>query len=139
MSEVFRKGRDMQDIKKRLFSDFAAKERGGYFEIEFPVVINTSGTLVALRIEQREDSYFITHPEDIFSDRGNDNLEFYFNLFMKHYKGYTYGVELSDGVLTKVCENNYNVAVALSDFIRFMIIFDDFFIDNEVIGNEESF
>jgi hypothetical protein len=129
----------MQDIKKRLLTDFAAKERDGYFEIEFPIVINTSGTLVALRIEQLEDKYIITHPEDIFSDRGNDDLEFYFSLFMKHYKGYTYGVELVDGTLTKVCKNDYNVAVALSDFIRFIIIFDDFFTENNVIGREEEF
>ena len=129
----------MQDIRKRLFDDFSAKEIDGCFEIEYPVIINTSGTLVSLRIEQLEDRYIITHPEDIFSDRGNDGLEFYFNAFTKHYNGYTYDVELNGGVLTKVCENDYNVAVAISDFIRFMIIFDDFFINNSVIGHEEDF
>lgn len=129
----------MQDIKKRLFTDFAAKERDGYFEIEFPVVINTSGTLVSLRIEQREDKYIITHPDDIFSDRGNADLEFYYRIFKKWNKDCFYPVELVDGALTMVCPNDYNVAVTISDFIRFMISFDDFLINNNVIGNEEKF
>ncbi len=129
----------MQDIMKRLSRDFTAIKVDGAIEITFPVVINTCGGLVTLRIEEHEDSYTITHPEDIFSDRGNDTLEFYYGLFKKHNKQYHYDVELKGGVLTKECPGDYNVAVALSDFIRFMIMFDDFFIDNEVIGNEESF
>ena len=129
----------MQDIKKRLFEDFAAKERDGYFEIEFPIVINTSGTLIALRIEQLEDKYIITHPEDIFSDRGNDTLDFYYRIFKKRNEDCYFAVEPVDGVLTMECPNDYNVAVTISDFIKFMIRFDDFFINNNVIGNEESF
>ena len=129
----------MQDIKKRLFEDFSPKEHSGYFEIEFPVVINTSGTLVSLRIEQREDKYIITHPEDIFADRGNDTLEYYYNIYKKWNKDSYYNVKPEGGVLTMECENNINVAVAFSDFIRFMISFDDFLINNGVIGNEENF
>ncbi len=129
----------MQDIMNRLSKDFTPTQKDEYIEIPFPVVINTSFTLVTLRIYQREDGYTITHPEDIFSEMGNDTLEFYFNLFKKHNEDCFYGVELKDGVLTKECENNYNVAVALSDFIRFMIYFDDFFTNNGVIGNEENF
>ena len=129
----------MQDIKKRLFTDFAAREQDGYFEIEFPIVINTSSTLIALRIEQLEDKYIITHPEDIFSDRGNDDLDFYYRIFKKWNKDCFYDVKLKDGVLTKECKNDYNVTAAISDFIRFMIYFDDFFTNNGVIGNEESF
>ena len=129
----------MQDIKKRLFEDFAAKERDGYFEIEFPIVINTSGTLIALRIEQLEDKYIITHPEDIFSDRGNDTLDFYYRIFKKRNEDCYFAVEPVDGVLTMECPNDYNVAVTISDFIKFIIRFDDFIINNNVIGNEESF
>ena len=129
----------MQDIKKRLFEDIAAKERDGYFEIEFPIVINTSGTLIALRIEQLEDKYIITHPEDIFSERGNDTLDFYYRIFKKRNEDCYFAVEPVDGVLTMECPNDYNVAVTISDFIKFMIRFDDFIINNNVIGNEESF
>lgn len=129
----------MQDIINRLSKDFTPVQKNEYIEIPFPVVINTSFDLVTLRIYQREDGYTITHPEDIFSEMGNDTLEFYFNLFKKHNEDCFYGVELKDGVLTKECENDYNVAVALSDFIRFMIYFDDFFTNNGVIGNEKSF
>lgn len=129
----------MQDIMNRLSKDFTPVQKNEYIEIPFPVVINTSFDLVTLRIYQREDGYTITHPEDIFSEMGNDTLEFYFNLFKKHNEDCFYGVELKDGVLTKECENDYNVAVALSDFIRFMIYFDDFFTNNGVIGNEENF
>ena len=129
----------MQDIKKRLFEDFAAKERDGYFEIEFPIVINTSGTLIALRIEQLEDKYIITHPEDIFSERGNDTLDFYYRIFKKRNEDCYFAVEPIDGVLTMECPNDYNVAVTISDFIKFMICFDDFIINNNVIGNEENF
>ena len=129
----------MQDIKKRLFEDFSPKERDGYFEIEFPVAISTSGTLVSLRIEQHEDKYIITHPDDIFSDIGNDTLEFYYDIFKKWNKDCYFAVELVDGILTMECPDNYNVAVTISDFIRFMIAFDDFIINNNVIGNEEKF
>lgn len=129
----------MQDIKKRLLEDFSPKERDGYFEIEFPIVINTSGTLVSLRIEQKEDKYVITHPEDIFSDIGNDTLEFYYGIYKRRNKDPYFDVAPIGGVLTMECENNVNVAVAISDFIRFMISFDDFLINNSVIGREEDF
>ena len=113
----------MQDIKKRLLEDFHAVERDGAVEIELPVVINTADTLVALRIEQRADDYIITHPDDIFSDRGNDTLEFYYGIFRKHVPECYYDVKIVDGVLTMQCKNNYNVAVAISDFIKFMIMY----------------
>ena len=129
----------MQDIIKRLSTDFAATQKEGYIEVPLPVVINTSFDLVTLRIYQQENGYVITHPEDIFSEMGNATLEFYFNLFKKHNNNCYYGVELKNGILTKECKNNYNIAVAISDFIRFMIYFDDFFTNNGVIGNEESF
>lgn len=129
----------MQDIKKRLLEDFHAVERDGAVEIELPVVINTADTLVALRIEQRADDYIITHPDDIFSDRGNDTLEFYYGIFRKHVPECYYDVKIVDGVLTMQCKNNYNVAVAISDFIKFMIMFDDFIVNNNVIGREEDF
>ncbi len=129
----------MQNIKKRLFEDFCAKEQDGYFEIEFPIVINTSGTLIFLRIDQHEDHYVITHPDNIFDDCGNGSLDFYFDIYKKHSEGQLYGVDISDGVLTKVCHDEYNVAVAISDFLKFMITFDDFFTKNGIIGREEEF
>ena len=129
----------MQDIKKRLLEDFHAVERNGAVEIELPVVINTADILVALRIEQRADDYIITHPDDIFSDRGNDTLEFYYGIFRKHVPECYYDVKIVDGVLTMQCKNNYNVMVAISDFIKFMIMFDDFIVNNNVIGREEDF
>lgn len=129
----------MQDIMNRLSRDFVPMEKNEYIEVPLPIAINTSFTLVTLRIYQREDGYTITHPEDIFSEMGNATLEFYFDLFKKHNKDCFYGVELKNGILTKECKNNYNIAVAISDFIRFMIYFDDFFTNNGVIGNEESF
>ena len=129
----------MQDIKKRLLEDFHAVERNGAVEIELPVVINTADILVSLRIEQRADDYIITHPDDIFSDRGNDTLEFYYGIFRKHVPECYYDVKIVDGVLTMQCKNNYNVAVAISDFIKFMIMFDDFIVNNNVIGREEDF
>lgn len=129
----------MQDIKKRLIEDFRAVERDGFIEIEFPIVINTCGTLIFLRIEQREEDYIITHPEDIFSDRGNDTLGFYYSIFKKHLADCYYDVKLVDGVLTMQCKNDFNVAVAISDFIRFMIMFDDFIVNRCVIGREEDF
>ena len=85
------------------------------------------------------DEWVITHPDDIFSDRGNADLEFYYRIFKKWNKDCYYPVELVDGALTMVCPNNYNVAVTISDFIRFMVYFDDFLINNNVIGNEEIF
>ncbi len=129
----------MQDIKKRLLEDFHAVERDEAMEIELPVVINTADILVALRIEQRADDYIITHPDDIFSDRGNDTMEFYYGIFRKHVPECYYDVKIVDGVLTMQCKNNYNVAVAISDFIKFMIMFDDFIVNNNVIGREEDF
>lgn len=129
----------MQDIKKRLFEDFSAVERDGCIEIEFPVVMNTAGTLVSLQIEQREEDYIIIHPENIFSDRGNDTLEFYYGIFKRHVPECYYDVKLIDGVLTMHCKNDFNVAVAINDFLRFMIMFDDFIVNNNVIGREEDF
>lgn len=64
----------MQDIIKRLSTNFAATQKEGYIEVPLPVVINTSFDLVTLRIYQQEDGYTITHPADIFAEMGNGTL-----------------------------------------------------------------
>lgn len=129
----------MQNIFKRLQKDFSPKLAKHYIQIKIPVITFTNGGYLDLRIKQKEDSYTIYCPTNMFleANAGGDQ-EYYFNLYNKNAKNY-YDVKIKKGRIYKDYPIEFNVAVAINEFIRFFIAFDDFIINNDVIGHEEAF
>jgi len=130
----------MQDIFKRLSTEFSAKQMKNYIKLNLPLVTWTNGGLLELRIKLKEDGYDIYCPVNLFEEKNaGGEQEYYFNIFEKNDKNYHFDIKIKDGKIYKDYPSNYNIAVAINEFIRFYVKLDDFIINNEVIGNEENF
>ena len=124
----------MLDIVER-FKEFAPKQMDGYFELTIPLVIQTCGGLLTLRVTSKEDTYVISYDENLFYEHNRD-ARYYFDLFNEYDDDYHYGVELKNEVFCKEYQDDFNVVVAIDEFIRFFALFDDFLINNAILGNE---
>ena len=119
--------------------DHAPIQKQDCVEIEFPIAFFAShGSLLRFSIAPKEGGYVVACLDDLFSE-SNGSQERYFNIFMKHDKHYHYDMQIVNDVIYKEYPENHSVTMALNDFIRFFIMFDDFIIDNDVIGHEEDF
>jgi len=127
----------MQNILERLKS-FSPKQNNNHISITIPLVIVIDGGLLDLIIEQIDNGYKIYSPRDFFSE-ANGSQEFYYNIFENKDKSYHYEMKIQDNIIYKEFSNEYNIVVALSEVIRFFVLFDDFIINNGVVGNEEDF
>lgn len=117
--------------------EFSPTVKDGYVEITLPVVIWLCGTLLTVRIAPTDDGFTIACAENLFYD-ANDSQEFYFDLFMKWDKNYHFAMQKDGDVIYKAYPQG-NLNVAINEFIRFFILFDDFILQNGVIGHEEKF
>ncbi len=129
----------MQNIFKRLQKEFTPKLARNYIQLNIPVITFTNGGYLELRIKQKKDSYTIYCPTNLFleANAGGDQ-EYYFNLYNKNEKN-IYNVKIKKGKIYKDYQNDFNVVIAVNEFIRFYVAFDDFIINNDVIGHEEAF
>lgn len=125
---------------KRLKKEFSVREYKRYTQITIPLVINTSGTLLVLRIKEREDGYTIYCPTNIFLEaNAQGNQTYYFNIFEKYDKNYHYDIKIKKGKIYKDYLEDRSIITAIDEFIRFYIMLDDFIINNSVIGAENKF
>lgn len=130
----------MENMFKRLSSEFCVKQMKNYIQLRIPLVINTSGTLLDLKIKQKENGYIVYCPQNMFLEANNQgNQEYYFKIFEKYDSNYHYDIKIKNGKIYKNYDKEFNIIVAINEFIRFYIMFDDFMIKNNVIGNEKKF
>lgn len=130
----------MKDMFKRLSAEFSAKQMKNYIQIRIPLVVWTSGTLLELRIKQIEDGYRVYSPTNIFLEaNAQGDQEYYFNIFENNDKNYHYDIKIKNSKIYKDYSSDFNVNVALNEFVRFYVMLDDFIINNDVIGHEEDF
>lgn len=130
----------MQDIFKRLSTEFSAKQMKNYIKISMPLVTWIDGGLLELRIKLTENGYTIYCPTNLFLEKNaGGNQKYYFTIFEKCDENYHYDIKIRNGKIYKDYESNYNIAVAINEFIRFYVMFDDFIMKNNVIGHEEYF
>ena len=132
----------MQEIFKRLSTEFSAKKlKNNIIKLNLPLVTWTDGGLLELRIKLKEDGdYTIYCPTNLFIEKNAGGSQtYYFKLFEKNDKNYHFDIKIKNGKIYKDYKYNYNVAVAINEFIRFFVMLDDFIIKNGVIGHEEDF
>ena len=126
------------DMLKAL-EQIEVKDENGYTELTLPVVLNVACTLLTLRIENTSSGYTVLSPLDMFSE-ANGTQERYFSIYEKCDGGYHYEMRLNaEGLVYKEYPEDYNPVCAVDEFVRFFVAFDDFIIQNDVIGNEERF
>ena len=132
----------MQEIFKRLSTEFCAKQlKNNIIKLTLPLVTWTDGGLLELRIKLKEDGdYTIYSPTNLFVEKNAGGSQtYYFKLFEKNDKNYHFDMKIKNGKIYKDYASNYNIAVAINEFIRFYVMLDDFIINNSVIGHEEDF
>ena len=130
----------MQNILKRLSTEFVAKQVDDCIELTIPLITHTNGGLLELKIKPTNDGYTLCYTDNMFveANAGGDQ-EYYFNIFKKHDKNCHFDIKIKNGLICKDYSADFNVAVAINEFIRFFVTFDDFIINNNVIGNETDF
>ena len=128
----------MQNILKRLKTEFSAKQKNGYILVSFPIVINIDNGLLDLRVKPNEKGYTIDCPRDFFVD-ANARLEYYYNVFEKYDKNYHFNIKIKKGKISKDYSQETNIVNSINEFVRYIIMFDDFIINNDVVGHEENF
>ena len=129
--KYFCKGEDMN--KRALFEDlkhFYHEDMGDYIQVRVPVAINLFNACLILRVYPNSDHYTITDEGDSF-DRLSCEPRHYLSLFLEN-GGKSYGIGLNGEILFKDFPNNYNINVAISSFVKFFVLFDNFITENDL-------
>lgn len=130
----------MQDIFKRLKDEFSVKKLKGCIKVTVPLVIVTNGGLLNLKIKQNGEGYTIYCPTNIFLEaNARGDQSYYFNIFERCDKNYHYDIKIKNGKFYKDYSCDRNIVVAIDEFIRFFVLLDNFFVNNNVVGHEEDF
>ena len=108
---------------------FKPVQKDGYIEMKMPVAMKIYKSLLTLQISEVEDGYLISDDGDAFYEF-NEDSDYYFNLFKE--KNCCYGIQLENEKFFKLYKNNFNLNVALNEFVRFFIDLDNFIIKNNI-------
>ena len=107
------------------------KDCGDYIEIELPVVLYFADILLTLRIYPlgEDKGYYVLDDGAAFSDFSHDT-EYYFNMFEQDDQHYHFRIGVSDQCFFKQYDTDFNVRVAIDEFVRFFIYLDDYIGEN---------
>lgn len=114
--------------KLRGFSPVAKED---HIEIKVPVVMRLYDAFLMLQITPLEEGYMISDDGHTF-DEWNHDLSYYFHLFLQNDTNCHYDIQSSKEKIYKVYPENFSVAVALDEFVRFFIALDDFILKHNI-------
>ena len=115
----------MNDLKY-----FEPKEKNGYVELKLPVAIRMFKSCLLLRIRTVDGGYEIFDDGYAF-DEANEDAAHYLDLYKKS-GGKDYGIALRGETFYKEYKSNFNINVAINEFVRFFIYLDDFLTKNNI-------
>ena len=104
---------------------FKCEEMDGCVQITVPLALNMTFNFLTLYIRVNEDG-FTVFDEGSVCDEHNDTEQGYLDVFLKKYPEHDYGIRVQDRFFYKDYPNDYNPRMAIDDFIRFFVPFDDF-------------
>lgn len=120
----------MIDVMKTL-DNYKPIKKDNYVEVKCPVFIKMINDYLVLKIYQTEDGdYTIKDNGNLFVGYQH-NAKYYFDLF-NDYKKYNYLVDVEGDTFYSDYRYDYNVRVAISNFIRFYVYLDDFINSNNL-------
>lgn len=104
-----------------------ARDCGDHIELELPVVLDFNHHLLTLQIVPlgEEQGYYVLDDGMAFCD-DTCGAAHYFERFEREDKHYHYGIGVSEECFFKQYPADFSVRVAVSEFIRFFVCFDDF-------------
>ena len=120
------------------FEEFFPRFHGnGIADVKTPILLYLTGSFLSLRIETKADRYTVGITEDLFAD-ANASQERYFKIFEKYDTHHHYCMQCREGRIERDFSLDFSLNVAMDECIRFFTVFDDFFLENDVIGHEED-
>lgn len=120
----------MQDYFKNL-GVFKVIKNDNLIQITIPLAININYNLLKLNIAIDSNGYTICDDGKTFKNL-NNSANFYYNLFIKNSNQH-FDIQLRDNKLIKQYPDNFNIQVAINEFVRFFVYLDDYIIDNNII------
>ena len=121
----------MQDYFKNLEA-FKPIKNENSIEIVIPVAMDINNNLPKLTVTKIDGGYTICDDGKTFS-RLNFSADYYFKLFIQKNSSHSYQIKLDGNKLTKQYPDNFNIQVAVNEFVRFFACFDDFILDENLI------
>lgn len=109
---------------------FAPRECDGYIEFKLPVAIKFFKSCLLLRIRQTDGGYEIFDDGYAFDEK-NEDAAYYFELY-KNSGERDYGISLRCETFYKEYPSNFNINVAINEFVRFFIYLDDFLMEKDI-------
>ena len=121
----------MQDYIKNI-EVFNPTYHEKFTEITVPVAMDMNYNLLKLRIIPVEKGYIICDDGKAFK-KFNDTTEYYYKLFVEKNPDRHYQIKLKGDIICKQYPDNFNIQVAINEFVRFFVYLDDFIMDNNII------
>ena len=120
------------------FHAFRPKKRGSVTRMTIPVILSSLQCLIELKVKEFPDFFRVSFDNEFFYEK-NETPEFYFNLFMKNDKSYHYNMKIDKkGNIFKDYKNDASLVAFADEFVRFFVAFDDYLMENQVIGHESE-
>lgn len=119
----------MQDYFKDL-GVFNPKQKEKFIEITVPVVTKMNYGILTLKVLPLEKGYIICDDGQTFDEFTYDT-KYYYDLFMEKTNRH-YNIQLDGDRIYKQYPYDYNIEVAVNEFVRFFVYLDDFIIDNNI-------
>ena len=104
---------------------FKCVEKDGCAEITVPLALHMTFNFLTLYISVTDDGFTVFDEGGVCSDH-NDSEEGYLQVFLQKYPNEDYGIRVRDGFFYKDYPRDYNPRMAIDDFVRFFVPFDNF-------------
>lgn len=123
-------------MKNRILNQleiYKTTDHGDYIEIELPVALDFNFQLLSLRIYpiSLTEGYYISDNGRAFLERYTDSTRYYFDMFTENDRNDHFEIQVANDYFYKKYAFNFNVRVAINQFIRFFVYLDDYIMNND--------
>ncbi|MBQ8425442.1 MAG: hypothetical protein IJX17_05425 [Clostridia bacterium] len=120
----------MQDYFK-LLKIFQPIEKEKYIIITPHVAMDINYDILKFRVIPTENGYTVCDNGKKFSEFSH-SAKYYYDLFMEKDPNYRYEIKLDGNIIYKKYPSNFNVRVAVNEFVRFFVHLDEFILKNNL-------
>lgn len=106
-------------------------QKSNYVEMRIPIILNIYDSFLILHFYSSENEYIISDDGKTFYEFSK-STKYYLEMFMNNKKEKYQNIKLSNDFIFTKYPDNFNINVALDEFIRFFIDLDNFIMDNNI-------
>ncbi|MBQ8425441.1 MAG: hypothetical protein IJX17_05420 [Clostridia bacterium] len=103
-----------------------------FIEIKIPVAMDLTFNILSLKILPLENGYIICDDGKTFKRLNNTSM-YYFNIFIEKDTNDHFDIMLDGDRIYKKYPYDFNIRVAVNEFVRFFVYLDDFISNNNLI------